>query len=292
MLCAGTAVLSVRIRPEYEISALYTGQGQCMVMHGDNVPTVMFDCGSTDVREVGKYTVVPFLKYCGEGRIDTVFISHLDTDHVSGLVEILNMEAPGITIGRIVIPDGDIQERSENHTALTEAARTRGIPVYTMTRGDEISYGSLRISCLAPDNGREVYDDLNEGSLVLGIQYNSNNNGNNSSNNNGNSFRALMTGDISSAVEDELIGGGLDEYDWLQVAHHGSRSAANDSFIRTVRPRVAVISAGIDNQYGHPHKETLKLLREAGDTVTCVTSEAGEVDTVVSGGRTEIRKFK
>ncbi|MBQ7586485.1 MAG: DNA internalization-related competence protein ComEC/Rec2 [Lachnospiraceae bacterium] len=284
VLCAGTAVLSVRIRPGYEISSLYAGQGQCMIIHGDNVPTVMFDCGSTDVREVGKYTVVPFLKYCGEGRIDTVFVSHLDTDHVSGLVEILNMEAPGITIGRIVIPDGDIQERSENHTALTEAARTRGIPVYTMTRGDEICYRRLRISCLAPDNGREKYEDLNEGSLVLGVQYNSHDNGN--------SFRALMTGDISSAVEDELISGGLDEYDWLQVAHHGSRSAANERFIQTVRPRVAVISAGIDNKYGHPHEETLKLLREAGDTVTCVTSEAGEVDTVVSGGRTEIRKFK
>ena len=76
------------------------------------------------------------------------------------------------------------------------------------------------------------------------------------------------------------------------MAHHGSRSAANERFIQTVRPRVAVISAGIDNKYGHPHEETLKLLREAGDTVTCVTSEAGEVDTVVSGGRTEIRKFK
>ncbi|MCR5603587.1 MAG: DNA internalization-related competence protein ComEC/Rec2 [Lachnospiraceae bacterium] len=283
ILFAGSVVLFARIRPGYEISALYAGQGQCIVMHGEDIPSVMFDCGSTDVKELGKYTVVPFLKYCGIGKIDTVFVSHLDTDHVSGLIEILDMETSGIAIGRIIIPEGDVQISSENYMPLMKAACRRGIPVYTLAGGDEIEYGRLRLTCLAPDKSRNTYEDLNEGSLVVSVRYNGHNNSDN--------FSALMTGDISSAVEDDLTEGGPGEYDWLQVAHHGSRSAANAWFIQTIRPRVAVISAGINNRYGHPHEETLELLKESGETLICVTSEAGEIDTVISRGKTEIRKY-
>jgi competence protein ComEC len=293
LLLTGTVILFIRTEPEYEISALYVGQGQCIVMHGNKIPTVIYDCGSTDVKEIGKYTVVPFLKYCGISSVDTVFLSHLDTDHVSGLIEILNMKASGVKIKRIVIPKGRSQQSSENYSLLLEAASVRGVPVYEMDRNDTVQWKRLTAECLSPCDGGERYADMNEGSLVLSMVYDKGKDRQRSINKNllseeskpAKDFRVLLTGDISCAVEDELAGNLTGKYDWLQIAHHGSRSAANEEFIKTVSPYIAVISAGIDNRYGHPHEETMDILKKHSDMITYITAEGGEIDCRVEERR-------
>ena len=272
-LIAGAVILFIKIQPECEISLLYAGQGQCIVIHGSRVPSVMYDCGSTDVKELGKYTVIPFLKYSGIDEIDTVFISHLDSDHVSGLIELLGNDSSGISVGRVVIPDTLSQEKSENYIPLIKAAEQRGVPVYRMAAGDKMKWRRLTAACLSPyaegENGWNA-GDINEDSLVLDIRYDE-------------ELSALFTGDISTAVEQALLNKVIGKYDWLQVAHHGSKSAADRQFIEAVRPSAAVISAGINNQYGHPHDETLEILREQ-DIDTFITSRDGEVDCILPSG--------
>ena len=106
----------------------------------------------------------------------------------------------------------------------------------------------------------------------------------------------LFTGDISLAVEEDLaknrienINGG---YDYLQVAHHGSRTAASSVFLKRVSPSVAVISAGKDNRYGHPHAETLDILNECAGTHTYITGRDGETDCDLDDGNIRIFLFK
>ncbi len=282
LLCLfSVGFLFVRIRPRFELSSLYVGQGQCFVMHGRDIPTVIYDCGSSDESEAGRYMVEPFLKYSGISFIDTVFISHLDRDHVSALIELLNDENSGIWIRRIIIPCSASQKGSENYPMLLKAASGRKVPVYSMKAGDRVEWKRLGVECISPFKGNELTDmDINDGSLVLSVLY---------QRDRGSGFRALFTGDISSEVEEGLIKNGVEKHDYLQVAHHGSRSSANDGFLKRVSPIAAVISAGIDNKYGHPHAETLDMLDRIGGVSTFVTSCDGEVDTLVDLTRGQIR---
>ncbi len=338
-------LLFFRIQPSFEISALYVGQGQCFVIHGRDVPTVMYDCGSTDEKKLYEYTVEPFLECMKLSDIDTVFISHLDTDHVSGILQFLSEDDPHIRVGRIVISADKSQEQSENYESLLALAHKRGIPVCAMNAGGSIKWRNLKAKCLwplvaeentvktnadpvgSPGNNIEKTNadsaaspDLNDGSLVLSFEYrsgkgnlasrgNCRSKGSSSSGGsmgNGNSrgsdlkkcnFRILFTGDISSGAEERLIeavtseGSGGGGYDCLQVAHHGSAGSANEAFIKAVSPRLAIISAGIDNRYGHPHKETLELL-DTNKIPAFVTAESGEIDIKQYPGRLRVVKYR
>ena len=320
-------LLFFRPQPSFEMSALYVGQGQCFVIHGRDVPTIMYDCGSTDEKKLYEYTVEPFLECMGLSRIDTVFISHLDTDHVSGLIELMSDENLHIKIGRIVISGDPSQEESRNYETLTSLADAEGIPVYRMSDGDSMKWRNMSIRCLWPlapegkmykanvgkaedstnktNAGTTVSPDLNDGSLVLSFEYRSGkgNRGAGGSGRNGGSdlkncnFRILFTGDISSGAEERLIdaagseGSGRGGYDCLQVAHHGSAGSANEAFIKAVSPRLGIISAGIDNQYGHPHKETLELL-DINGIPAFITAECGEIDIKRHPGRLRVVKYR
>ena len=108
-------------------------------------------------------------------------------------------------------------------------------------------------------------------SLVLKVMYE----------NDKNHFTMLYTGDISSEVEQALINDSqikdkLKNIDYLSVPHHGSKYSSSEQFINTVNPKVSVISAGKNNSYGHPHKETLERL-ESVDTSIYRTDELGQI---------------
>lgn len=288
----GMGLLCLNTAPDIEISALDVGQGQCFVIHGRKVPSVVYDCGSTDENRVGRYRLVPFLKYSGIGKIDTFFVSHLDSDHVSGLLELLNEEDLRTDIGRIIISGSGEQEDSENYPKLMKAAVDRDIPVYTMSADDSIRWDDLSVTCISPKTGvSEKYDDINDGSLTLDIEYRKTGTGQAEK-----PLRMLFTGDISSRIEEELAEHIIENtgagYDYLQVAHHGSRTAASKAFINRVSPTVAVISAGKDNMYGHPHKETLDILNECAGTHTYITGLDGETDCDLDDGSIRIFLFK
>lgn len=290
-VAAGFVILFLRFKPGFEVSALDVGQGQCFVIHGRDVPAVIYDCGSTDEKTVGEYRLIPYLKYNGISKIDTVFVSHLDSDHVSGINELLLKENSGITVRRIVISGTGAQRDSENYIELLQAAKEKKAPVYAMSCGDSLRWDNLSVLCLAPDLDASVCNtDVNEGSLVLSAEYTKK----------GDTadvrrFKALFTGDISSETEELLFekykSYGI-RHDYLQVAHHGSRSSANESFMKAVSPSVAVISAGRDNSYGHPHSETLKLLEDTGKTHTYITFRDGETDCDVDENGMHIFLFK
>ena len=236
------------------------GQGDCIFLKGPNGQTYLVDGGSSDVKQVGKYRIEPYLKSQGVGQLDYVFISHGDADHCNGILEILERQKMGVKIENLVLPinySGD-----EMLVELAKLAKKQGVKVFCMDAGQGVTEGDLTIFCLQPEN-QEL--EGNAGSMVLSVIFKE--------------FEMLLTGDVEGEGEEMLVKAleqnddNLPEsYDVLKVAHHGSKNSTTEELLNQINPKLALISVGEGNRYGHPHKETLERLKE----VKCKILETGE----------------
>ena len=259
------------------ITNLDVGQGDCAVVRiGDKV--LMIDGGSTSVKEVGKYRIVPFLKYKGISRIDYIFISHSDEDHISGILEILEKDDHfGIDVGCVVLPR--INMKDDNYVVLEEEVKDTGLRLSYIGRGDTISVpvgkgATCDIRCLHPYPDY-AWVDANDYSEVLELDYMD--------------FEGIFMGDLGEHGE-EIIESGLRDVDYLKVGHHGSKYSSSDGFLERIRPEIAVASAGKNNRYGHPTPETIERLESMGAKVYS-TINSGAVTVVSDGKRVIVEKY-
>ena len=246
------------------VAMLDVGQGDCTFLRGPSGKTYLIDGGSSDVDQVGKYRIEPFLKSEGVGKLDYVFLSHGDADHCNGVLELLARQKVGVRIDTLVLP---VNYRTSRE--LLEAARLaqrQGVAVVTMKAEACMMEGDMTICCLQPADNRF---EGNAGSMVLKVQFRS--------------FDLLLTGDVEGEGEAHLLSQSEPvACDVLKVAHHGSRNSTSRDFLQVARPRVALISAGGDNAYGHPHQETLQRLQEASCTIL-ETSRYGAIQLETDG---------
>lgn len=273
-------VLLVPVRTGITITMLDVGQGDGICLEQTPGHAVLIDCGSSDQRNLFEHRLMPFLKYRGIYEVDAVFLSHLDTDHVSAVYDLLEeMRTEKIEVGCIVtgqeIPHDGAYER------LLAAAGEACVPVYAMRAGDVYEQGACRLTCLGPSEESGEEGDRNARSLILRLDYGS--------------FQALFMGDADASAElaavrvmDACMR--PETIELLKAAHHGSRNSTSARFLAQVRPRIAVISAGEDNSYGHPHEETLTRLKEKGCDVY-QTPECGAVTIHVSGSGIRVETF-
>ncbi|MBO4903600.1 MAG: ComEC/Rec2 family competence protein [Lachnospiraceae bacterium] len=278
-------ILCVHRRHDIEIRNVDVGQGDCALIWGRNIPTLMIDAGSSDVSKVAKYRVVPVLRANAVNAVDICLISHMDSDHVSAVTEMLEDESSPVVIKRIVITSVAAGSGSDNLSRIIDGADRKHIPVNIISRGDRIDTGNMQLTCISPGTGT-IADigntkDENDGSMVLRLDH--------TDPGTGKVFTALFTGDIGSGVEKSIMND-LGPVSYLKVAHHGSRNSSDRDFIRTVSPDIAAISAGVDNSYGHPHRETLNTLEDAGSRIYC-TNECGEIILYVDGDSVCVRGF-
>jgi competence protein ComEC len=156
---------------------------------------------------------------------------------------------------------------------LDEVAAER-IPWKAGRPGDRFDLDSVSFTLLHPDTAwAEWGQDLNEDSIVLLIRYRG--------------FEALFPGDAGLRAE-SLLAGRVGRVDLLKVGHHGSRSATGDRWLDELRPRVAVISSGAGNRYGHPSPEALDRLAGHGVSVWR-TDREGEVTVTTDGWTLTVR---
>jgi len=241
-----------------KITNLDVGQGDCACIQYEKM-TILVDGGSTDVDEVGKYRISPFLKYYGIRQIDYIFLTHSDSDHMNGIIEILkDKRHMGFEIGTVVLPALD--KIDENFIGIENLCKSRGIQVKKMNNGNEIQIGDMVIECLHPEKEYD-WKSENDYSLVLEVTYGD--------------FKGLFTGDLEFFGE-EAIWDKVEDVDYLKVGHHGSKGSSSIEFLERLQPEVAVISCGENNRYGHPHKETLKRLGEV-DCEILLTPKCGAV---------------
>lgn len=273
--CAGTGILCTNIRQRLEITCLDVGQGDGGAICTPQGECYLVDGGSSSRRAVGKYCILPFLKSQGISCVNGAFVSHTDADHINGLVEILEMIRDGETslkIQYLVMPRLEI--RDESQKKLEILAGQAGAEVRYLGVGEKVKGEKICWQALSPLKGRQSMD-INENSLVLLLE------------NDG--FRGLFTGDIGEEQEEKLEAG-LPDCDFLKVAHHGSRYSTGEEFLAKVRPEIAVASASASNNYGHPHPDTLKCLRESGCHVF-LTKDSGGVTLEAGEGTVEVRPY-
>lgn len=269
------------IRPEFKLTMLDVGQGDGMVLqHGEQV--YVFDGGSSSNDKLAQYQLVPALKSMGIGSIDYWFVSHPDSDHYSGLLDILQDEDTyGFNIKNIVLPN--ISGIGMDAKILIDAAADKGITVSGIRRGDVVNDGKLTIICLSPESDFDYGEDINSYSEVLLIKYGE--------------IDILMTGDATTLSEEAYIkfafenGIDIKNIDILKVPHHGSDSSSGQELIDAITPKISLISCGRNNRYGHPKEEIVDRLAKSKSQIIR-TDQVGAILIETDGRRLFIKTYK
>lgn len=270
-------VQCVHRRPRDMLTLLDVGQGDGILLQTGTGLHILVDCGSTSEKDVGQYVLEPALKYYGIRRLDYVIVTHSDADHVNGITYLLEQsDASGTAVGTLLLPR--CCGRMEGYVGLSELAMRNGVAVGYLEPGMELKSGTFTMTCLSP-KADAALTDINDLSVVLAVSYDQ--------------TRLLLTGDISTEAEEQLYAyeGFLANMDILKVAHHGSRYSTSEAFLRLTSPKLALISCGENNVYGHPADETLDRIYESGADV-CRTDKEGAIEVSIDGSSIKIRKWR
>lgn len=257
-------VWSPRIRSSQEapentlarVTVLDVGQGDCILIESEK--TVLIDSGETEYAG----DVMRFIRSRGIKRLDTVIVTHQHTDHMGGMSEIIE----GFDIGRIIMPEvpEEMLTPSFAYENMLTAADEKGLH-FTPARAGHVmelsSDGMTKLTIQYP-TADTVMDDLNDYSVVCRLECGDT------------SF--LFMGDLTEKGEEMMLEQMLvEKTDVLKVGHHGSSYSSSRAFLAKLRPSLAVISVGKDNEYGHPAEDTLKRLGRYAKIVR--TDETGDI---------------
>ena len=242
------------------------GQGDATLIQG-RAATLLVDGGRAieGAFDMGERVVVPGLVALGVERLDLVIVSHGDLDHRGGLESVLE----NMAVGELWLPHGGLALR--DFDALLEVAKRRGVRVQERGLGDAAFLaGDLRVQPLWPPRSGGPAG-RNEKSLVVRVDVETSP---------GTSTRILLTGDLGAEGEGELLSRGLDiAADVVKVGHHGSAGSSTRTFLASVAPSVAVVSAPCYGRGGLPNRDALNRLEDAGATIFWT----GEVGVIVVG---------
>ncbi len=259
LLCA-LCIFFPKEKP-FEISFLDVGQGDGIYISDGSDASFFIDGGSSNIEAVGEYRILPFLKSKGISKIDYWFVSHLDMDHISGLLEILESEYP---VQHIVLSEHCSKGRNyKKLKTLTEKTNTE---IVFIKVGHKIVSNNIEITCIAPWESEE---DENESSLVLYVKR--------KENTNSASFDAIFAGDISSEKEKQLCESGVFvDIDLFKANHHGSNYSNSTELLCALQPEYIVVSCSEWNRYGHPGKKAVERMKACGAKVF-YTMEDGQI---------------
>lgn len=259
------------------------GQGVGAILQTKEGYHLFVDGGSSNVGKVGTYRILPFLKYKGVKRIDCWVVSHTDEDHISGLREILSS---GYPVEYLAVAEQ--MPRDENWEELEALAEDAGTKVVWLGRGDIWHFGNATFTALHPGETEDAFGgqsvDKNEESLVLFYQEDD--------------FAGVFTGDIGAAQEEEILtwlqktktGADVQKIDFYKAAHHGSRYSNSTGFLEALAPEIALVSCSRTNRYGHPSKEAVGHMQQAGSQVY-YTMESGRLCVKKTDGQAVCRGY-
>ena len=257
------------------IHFLDVGQGDSMVITYQN-RTFLID-GGGDVRKkeenVGVDVLLPFLRHQGIHKIDTVFITHSDFDHIYGIIEIVGQ----IPISEVIMPIVYKEVEDPLIQRLLSLLEGQGTRVHYFRTGDRLTYKNMTISCLWPQ--KAFYSNNNKNSLILHLELMD--------------FDALLLGDAGIEEERAIM---KDPYllsreiEILKVGHHGSSTSSSEAFIEQLSPALSVISVGDKNHYGHPSNQVVEHLKRLSDHVF-MTKDKGAIRVRYSNGKTTVQSM-
>jgi competence protein ComEC len=257
-----------------ELHVIDVGQGDAVALRTPRGRWVLFDAGrSWSGGDAGRNTIVPYLRRHG-GELRAFVLSHPHSDHVGGGASVIGSMRPAEYWDAAYVA-GSVPYRA----SLTEATRV-GAAWRRVDPGDVFRIDGVHVRFLAPDSAwAATLDDANDASAVALVQYGA--------------VRFLLTGDAETREEEWMVGRYATDLraDVLKVGHHGSPTSSTPEFLDAVRPRVAVVSVGAANSYGHPSPAVIRSLMSRGAQVlrtdhlgTIVVRTDGRALRVSAGG--------
>ena len=248
------------------LHAFDVGQGDAFLFRLPDGSTVMVDAGTRKTAP----ELVDKLRRLGVRRIDILVASHPHEDHIGGMAKVVE----SFEIGKFW--DSGYNHGSSVQRAMLEAIREKGIRYGRPKAGFRETIGDVTLEVLAPGEKTiaGIASDANNNGIVLLVTYG------------GVSF--LMMGDLEFRGRQAV--GRFPEATVLKVSHHGARNGTDKKLMDEVRPRVAILSYGRGNSYGHPHRETMKLLERGG--VSIYATEDGDISMNTDGERLTMRQAR
>jgi len=201
----------------------------------------LIDTGTFDKGE----KIKTYLKKCGVEKLDYIFLSHPDSDHIGGFSKLV----PTFSVDLVLYPEisDEFEINSSEYRAIFDITSRNNIDNRAVQAQEVYLLGNATIEILAPING---YDKINNLSIVMKMEYGG--------------FSSLFCGDIEKEAENDIVFNELDiSADLLKVAHHGSKTSSTEDFLEEVSAEYAVISVGPDNN-NLPRQEILKRLKSMG----------------------------
>lgn len=240
LLLTGCQFIGMEAEPltGMEVTYLDVGNADCEIIRMEDGTNIVIDAGTKDQAK----NIMSALKRKGIRRIDYLIATHPHADHIGGMEEVIDRSE----IGTVVLPS--VAHTSKTYENLLKKIKEKEIPATKAEAGVILKETEqYKLQLVAPKKD-EKYESLNNYSAVLHITY-------------GNT-KFLFAGDAEKLSETEMLSYEL-RSDVLKVGHHGSRTSSSETFIARVNPRIAVISCGKNNDYGHPHSEALEALKSA-----------------------------
>jgi competence protein ComEC len=267
-------------RGRLEVTVLDVGQGDSIFVAFPDGRTMLIDGGGLAGSEwvggyrsgtdVGEEVVSPYLWSRGLKRIDVVAVTHADHDHLDGLHAVVdNFRVGALWIGRE-------DERPAFKRLLTDAY-SRRVPVMHEAQGAQFDWHGVRADVLWPPNAEPAEESSNDSSLVLRLS--------------DGEVRFLLTGDIERHTEERLVAEHAPlAADFLKVPHHGSKTSSTEVFLAAVAPRVAVVSVGEANPFGHPSDDVIERYEHSGVRLLR-TDRDGAVTAITDGQNLSVHSY-
>lgn len=244
------------------ISFLDVGQGDAIYIKTADNFELLIDGGrdSSVLREIGQQ------KSFFDREIDLVIATHPDADHIGGLVDVLER----YEVANIMLTEAVNDTPAFN--AFSRMVEDEAAKTILADTGQRFLLGASTTLTVYSPRGDESNWESNSASIITKISYGE--------------IDVLLTGDAPTGIEEYLVGAyGADlEAEILKLGHHGSKTSTSELFLDTVKPEYAIVSAGLDNRYGHPHQEVMQRVF-ARDIPSFHTGVDGTVTFVSDGFR-------
>ena len=206
------------------------------------------------------------LRRLGIRSLTAVVLTHPQRDHVGGAAAVIRR------LHVATVLDPALAARGPEYDDAIDTARRRDVPIDVLRAGDELRLGRLRLRVLWPDGPGLASEDPNTNATVIVASFGATD--------------VLLTADAESDVTGRLP---LRQVEILKVAHHGSEDPGLPDLLRVLRPQIAVVSVGRDNDYDHPRPETIAALDAVPRLLTLRTDENGRIVVESDGRRFTVR---